>query len=137
MVLTKIGGQKGWEELTREISSTEECSRLLGQMLDHLRELGYDEVSIYNLLRSHLPQLAPEDPWRREKLTITQATLQYQLTRREHTILQELMAGKENAVICDELAISVNTLKKHILNVYRKLGVRNRVQLFKMIREKE
>ena len=31
--------------------------------------------------------------------------------------------------------VSANTLKKHILNIYRKLGIRNRVQLFKMIRE--
>lgn len=45
------------------------------------------------------------------------------------------MQGKENPVICEELTISTNTLKKHILNIYRKLGIRNRVQLFKMIRE--
>ena len=48
-----------------------------------------------------------------------------------------LMQGKENPVICEELTISTNTLKKHILNIYRKLGIRNRVQLFKMIREHE
>ena len=29
------------------------------------------------------------------------------------------------------------SIKKHILNIYRKLGIRNRVQLFKKIREKE
>ena len=46
------------------------------------------------------------------------------------------MAGEENAVICTELMITANTLKKHILNIYRKLGIKNRVQLFKMIKEK-
>lgn len=30
--------------------------------------------------------------------------------------------------------ISINTLKKHILNIYRKTGVRNRVQLFRMVK---
>ena len=70
-----------------------------------------------------------------EKLTVTQAVEQYGLTRREDTILRNLMQGKENPVICEELTISTNTLKKHILNIYRKLGIRNRVQLFKMIRE--
>ena len=49
----------------------------------------------------------------------------------------KLMEGKDNSFICDYLAISINTLKKHILNIYRKLGIRNRVQLFKKIREKE
>lgn len=72
-----------------------------------------------------------------EKLTITQAAEKFSLTRRERMILRELLDGKENDVICDELAISVNTLKKHILNIYRKMDIRNRVQLFKMVREKE
>ena len=48
-----------------------------------------------------------------------------------------LVEGKDNSFICDYLSISINTLKKHILNIYRKLGIRNRVQLFKKIREKE
>jgi len=33
--------------------------------------------------------------------------------------------------------ISVNTFKKHSLNIYRKLGVNSRVQLFKKILEKD
>ncbi len=73
-----------------------------------------------------------------EKLTVTHRRWKkYGLTRRENTILYNLMQGKENPVICEELTISTNTLKKHILNIYRKLGIRNRVQLFKMIREHE
>ena len=59
------------------------------------------------------------------------------LTKQEHNILHLLMEGKDNSFICDYLSISINTLKKHILNIYRKLGIRNRVQLFKKIREKE
>lgn len=59
------------------------------------------------------------------------------LTRREHTILRLLLGGKTNADICDELTITDNTLKKHILNIYRKLGINNRVQMFKLIKEKE
>ena len=51
--------------------------------------------------------------------------------KQEHNILHLLMEGKDNSFICDYLSISINTLKKHILNIYRKLGIRNRVQLFK------
>ena len=47
------------------------------------------------------------------------------------------MQGTESPVICERLSISANTLKKHILNIYRKLGIRNRVQLFKRIKERE
>ena len=49
---------------------------------------------------------------RAEKLTITEVTEKYELTKREHTILQLLMQGKDNHTICEELSISVNTLKK-------------------------
>jgi len=68
---------------------------------------------------------------------VSRASEKYEMTHQEQNILRMLMAGKNNEEICTELTISVNTLKKHILNIYRKLGVRNRVQLFKMIREKE
>ena len=72
-----------------------------------------------------------------EKLTVSAATEKFGLTRQEHNILHQYMEGKDSSFICDYLAISINTLKKHILNIYRKLGIRNRVQLFKKIREKE
>ncbi|MDO4965897.1 MAG: LuxR C-terminal-related transcriptional regulator [Lachnospiraceae bacterium] len=72
-----------------------------------------------------------------EKLTISEASERFDLSKREETVLRELMLGKEGNVICDELFITTNTLKKHILNIYRKLGVKNRVQLFKMIKERE
>ena len=72
-----------------------------------------------------------------EKLAISEAITRFELSKREATVLKELMTGKENSVICGELFITTNTLKKHILNIYRKLGIKNRVQLFKMIREKE
>lgn len=72
-----------------------------------------------------------------EKLSISEAIERFDLSKREETVLRELMLGKEGNVICDELFITTNTLKKHILNIYRKLGVKNRVQLFKMIKERE
>ncbi|MBR1623585.1 MAG: helix-turn-helix transcriptional regulator, partial [Pseudobutyrivibrio sp.] len=61
----------------------------------------------------------------------------YELTKREGEILKLLMEGKDNAVICDEILITPNTLKKHILNIYRKLGINSRVQLFKLVKEYE
>ena len=72
-----------------------------------------------------------------ETLTLTEAVYKSELTRREHTVLELLMSGKNATEICDELVIAPNTLKKHILNIYRKLGIKSRVQLFKMIKEFE
>lgn len=101
----------------------------------------YDDIFVLDMLKDHLAYRMEKHQRRvgeeGEKLTVTQAVEQYGLTRREDTILRNLMQEKENPVICEELTISTNTLKKHILNIYRKLGIRNRVQLFKMIREHE
>lgn len=99
----------------------------------------YDDIFVLDMLTDHLAYRMEKHKKKLgedgEKLTVTQAVEKYGLTRRENTILCNLMQGKENPVICEELTISTNTLKKHILNIYRKLGIRNRVQLFKMIRE--
>ena len=101
----------------------------------------YDDIFVLDMLKDHLAyrleKYKKNGGEEKEKLTVTETVEKYNLTRREDTILRCLMQGKENAVICDELTISTNTLKKHILNIYRKLGIRNRVQLFKMVREHE
>ncbi|MGN0438927.1 MAG: helix-turn-helix transcriptional regulator [Lachnospiraceae bacterium] len=101
----------------------------------------YDDIFLLDMLKDHLAyrlyQQKKKGELLEEKLTVSAATRKYELTRREHTILQLLMEGKTNPDICDELSITENTLKKHILNIYRKLGIKNRVQMFKMIKEKE
>ena len=101
----------------------------------------YDDIFILDLLKDHLAyrlyQHKKSGDLLGDKLTVTAAVEKYNLTRREQTILKELMEGRDNAEICDKLAITENTLKKHILNIYRKLGINNRVSLFKMIKEKE
>lgn len=101
----------------------------------------YDDICILDLLKDHLAfrlyQQKKSGNLMSEKLSVSAATEKYGLTRREETILKRLMEGRDNATICNSLVISENTLKKHILNLYRKLGINNRVGLFKMIREKE
>ena len=104
-------------------------------------DFAYDDIFILDLLKDHLAyrlyQQKKSNDNTGEKLTVRAATEKYYLTRREEAVLKLLMAGKSNDEICDKLVITENTLKKHILNIYRKLGVNNRVGLFKMILEKE
>lgn len=50
------------------------------------------------------------------------------LTSREKEMLALLHMGLTNAAIGDKLCISEKTVKAHLTNVYRKLGVTNRVQ---------
>lgn len=101
----------------------------------------YDDIFILDLLKDHMAyRLSTARSGRNgveEKLTVSEAAEEFDLTRQEHTILRFLMEGRDNPEICEELSISINTLKKHIRNIYRKLDIKNRVQLFKMIKEKE
>lgn len=100
-----------------------------------------DDVYILDLMKDHLLYRLLGERLERasiqEKLTVTEATEHYNLTKRESMILRRLMQGHNNNQISEELQISVNTLKKHVLNIYRKLNINNRVQLFKAIKEKE
>lgn len=56
------------------------------------------------------------------------------ITAREKQIVQLIQAGKTNQEIADELFISVATVKDHNNNLFRKCGVRNRVELANLFR---
>ena len=42
--------------------------------------------------------------------------------------------GKNGPDICEQLYISDSTLRKHVHNIYQKLGVKNRVQLLQLLK---
>lgn len=58
---------------------------------------------------------------------------EFGLTEREFEILALLYEGDTNQSIADELVISINTVKRHIQNIYRKLSVSSRVELVHVI----
>ena len=99
----------------------------------------YDDIFLLDMFKEHLALRISryyEDRVRQhEKLSIHECEERFRLTARETTILGMLMQGLPNETICSQLTITNNTLKKHILNIYKKLSIRNRTQLFKMVRE--
>ncbi len=50
------------------------------------------------------------------------------LTEREKEILKCITDGKSNKEISDALFVSVETVKSHVKNLYKKLNVKNRVE---------
>lgn len=52
------------------------------------------------------------------------------LSRQEHKIRQCIIDGKSNKEIAEELYISLSTVKTHITNIYKKLNISNRTELF-------
>ncbi|MED4601278.1 response regulator transcription factor [Paenibacillus validus] len=58
----------------------------------------------------------------------TELSLKEILTEQETRILRLIAKGLSNKEIADRLHITGETVKSHIKNVYRKLGINNRVQ---------
>ena len=50
------------------------------------------------------------------------------LTPRERDVLRLMVEGASNQKIAHRLVLSVNTVKKHVSNIYGKLNVQNRAQ---------
>jgi len=57
----------------------------------------------------------PHGPWR--------------LTPREGQIVAEVVAGRTNKEIAQELCVSLQTVKHHLTNIFDKVGVHNRLEL--------
>jgi len=51
-----------------------------------------------------------------------------QLTNREKEILRMIKDGMSNSAVSESLALSEHTVKSHLYNIYKKIGVRNRME---------
>lgn len=60
---------------------------------------------------------------------------QFEISKREAEIIQEICKGKSNQAIADSLFITVQTVKDHAHRIYTKTGVKSRVQLANLVNE--
>ena len=54
----------------------------------------------------------------------------FSLTRREQEIILALLEGKSNKELAQALFVSEKTIETHLGNIYKKIGVKNRLELF-------
>jgi len=57
----------------------------------------------------------------------------YGLTNRENEVFELLVQGRDANYICAKLFVSETTVRTHIRNIYRKLGIHNRQELFNLV----
>jgi DNA-binding CsgD family transcriptional regulator len=67
------------------------------------------------------------------RLEINKLRIEFRLTRRESDVLRRVIDGLRNSEISDDLAITEQTVKDHLSNIYEKLGVENRFDLIRML----
>lgn len=60
---------------------------------------------------------------------------QYQLTPREKEVVELIYRGRTNREIAEMLFLSESTVKTHVYNIFRKMGVKNRVGIHCIINE--
>lgn len=62
---------------------------------------------------------------------------EYHISKREAEIIHEICDGKTNKAIAEKLFITLQTVKDHTHRIYTKTNVKNRVQLSKLVLEKD
>jgi two-component system sensor histidine kinase ChiS len=73
---------------------------------------------------------------RQEQIDIEGFFSKFSFSNREQEIIKLLLEGKSKQEIEEELFISPHTVKNNIYNIYQRLGVKNRLQIIKLIRKK-
>ena len=63
-----------------------------------------------------------------KQLTAPKKAVHKKLTSQEKLILKLVSKGCTNSDIADRLFISIETVKKHLQNCYRKLGASNKIE---------
>lgn len=76
-----------------------------------------DDLLLADLLRPHLEA---------GELAATRAVARAALTSREREVLDLVASGATNAAVAEALVVSPGTVKKHLDNIYAKLGVSSR-----------
>jgi DNA-binding CsgD family transcriptional regulator len=81
-------------------------------------------------LQDEMPGIDAIDAFLRELLDETPAVNEVGagLSSREIEVLRLITAGKSNQQIAHELVISLNTVRRHVSNIFIKIGVVNRAQ---------
>ncbi len=88
-------------------------------------------VVVFFILKRYLSLYYASRPVPREQTEtdFTSFFEKYGISQREGEIVRLILKGHSNREIEEELYISLETVKKHIYNIYKKTGVKNRIRL--------
>jgi len=113
IVLTTYDGD---EDIYRALKAGAKAYLLKGMTTDEL----IAAIRVVHAGKSHIPQAIAEKL--AERMGVEE------LTPREMDVLEQIVSGKSNKEIADELGVSEATVKTHINSLLGKLGVTDRTQ---------
>lgn len=88
------------------------------------------QTSVLSAIMPHLDaalrrvECLPEN----NKSKVSIAPIHGMISERESAVLKLVIQGETNTIIAEHLFISVNTVKNHLKNIYKKMGVSSRAQ---------
>ena len=62
-----------------------------------------------------------------ENDAVKNISIKYSLGSQEEKVLNLLIKGLSNQEMADELFVSVNTIRNHVANIYKKTGMKKKV----------
>lgn len=118
-------------------------STFLGTVSFYRRKKGLNfserDIFIMDILKDHLSarlyrefSKTPERQQEAAGHNLISLAERYGLTKREVEVLGLWHSGMTDKEMCQRLYISENTLKKHIMNMYKKMGINSRIELLKL-----
>jgi len=107
-------------------------SRLREQERKHGSTLYLDTVLAAFLQDGAWPEHQPERVRVGQRLTAQ--PLLDPLSKRELEVLRLIVRGDSNQEIAETLVLAIDTVKRHVSNIYSKLGVHTRVQAVARVR---
>jgi DNA-binding CsgD family transcriptional regulator len=109
-------------------------------VLSVFREVGKpdfseDELLVFETLKDHLASRLYKEIQQnsKKKIKLKDCMKVFQLTSKELSVLESILEGYTNEEMCQHYAISYNTLKKHIVSIYKKTGCNSKLLLLREI----
>jgi len=90
-------------------------------------------IPLWIAKKNHLQYIRLYPPFSESILDLQQLRQDFGISPRECELLEMVIKGKSRREIEDALFISYKTVKAHLYNAYRKLGIKNRVQLLNLL----
>lgn len=99
-----------------------------------LKVRGEETEKIFSLnLKSDIEECLSDEKFYTYRVLKEKVELLEGLTKREKEVLIFLMEGLNNLDIAEKMSISKHTVKNHVSNIFYKLDVKDRLQLFKKV----